>query len=88
MPQEELYKKLTSLHESLQEADSLDDKSRALLDQIEDDIRKLMSDQGKEPEGETLLDRVKEAVQDFEEEHPKLTETVGQVMDALARFGI
>ncbi len=88
MPEEKLYEKLKSLHESLQNAESLDDKSRALLEQIEDDIRALMADRGEEPKGETLADRVREATQNFEEEHPQITETVGQVMETLARFGV
>jgi len=88
MPEEKLYEKLKSLHETLQNAESLDDKSRALLEQIEDDISALMADRGEEPKGETLADRVREATQTFEEEHPQITETVGQVMETLARFGV
>jgi Domain of unknown function (DUF4404) len=88
MPEEMLYEKLKSLHESLHQAESLDDKSRALLEQIEEDIRALMADRGEEPKGETLADRVREATQTFEEDHPQITETVGQVMETLARFGV
>ena len=88
MPQEELHRKLTSLQETLQNADKLDDASRELLEQVEQDIKSLLAESGKEPSGETILDRFKEAAHEFEEEHPQLTEAVGRVMDALARFGI
>jgi hypothetical protein len=35
-----------------------------------------------------LVERLREAVDEFEESHPALTEAVGRVVDALAKMGI
>lgn len=83
MSAEHLRRMLESLHAELQTAESVDERSRELLREVDADIQALLerADAG---HGESLTLRLRE----FEERHPALTEAVGRVLDALAKMGI
>lgn len=85
MDQEKLHQKLESLQTALHEADELDEESRALLEEIDGDIHQILN---KEPDDVSILDRLKDTVQDFEEEHPQLTITLDKIINMLSRMGI
>lgn len=85
MNQDELHQKLESLQSALNEADALDEESRILLEEIDGDIHQILN---KEPDDVSILDRLKDTVQDFEEEHPQLTITLDKIINMLSRMGI
>jgi predicted component of type VI protein secretion system len=92
MPREELRRQLASLHDALRNADALDPDARALLERVMDDIRALLEREpgssARKPEPDSVVDRLREAVDRFEGEHPTLSEAAGRVIDALAQMGI
>lgn len=83
MSAEHLRRMLENLHAELQSAESVDDRSRELLREVDDDIQQLL-ERSDGHENESLTERLRE----FEERHPALTEAVGRVLDALAKMGI
>lgn len=83
-----LREMLEQLHAELQRADSIDDRSRELLRAVTNDIDAVLERSGEAPRGESLVERLRESLGQFEGEHPALTEAVGRVMDALAKMGI
>ena len=84
MSQEDLKALLQKLHDELSTTDTLDEDSQALLGTVMGDIQVVLGEE--DPHG--LVDLLKEAREDFEEDHPKLTDAVGQVISALSRLGI
>lgn len=92
MEKRELRQRLEELHRELQEAEPIDPAALELLRKVMEDIRRQLeaAEQGSEadPESESLIDRLRDAVNDFEESHPALTDAAGRVIDTLARIGI
>jgi hypothetical protein len=88
MSQDQLKKLLQQVHHELSKAESLDDDAKALLGTVVDDIEAVTGDGDSDDEPHGLIDRLKEAGQDFGEDHPQLTEAIGNVLNALARLGI
>jgi predicted component of type VI protein secretion system len=83
MSAEHLRRMLENLHAELQSAESVDDRSRELLREVDADIQELL-ERSDGQGNESLTERLRE----FEERHPALTEAVGRVLDALAKMGI
>jgi hypothetical protein len=84
---QQVREKLEELHAALREAGAVDPESRELLRTVLADIQRLL-DQESGHEPESLVDRLREAMEEFEESHPTLTEAAGRVIDALAKMGI
>ncbi|MCC7111293.1 MAG: DUF4404 family protein [Deltaproteobacteria bacterium] len=85
MPPEALRSTLTKLHEELATAPTVDPASRALLEEVATDIRRVLDQKSAAPsEHAPRLELL--AVQ-FEQDHPALAAAVRQVADALARVG-
>jgi hypothetical protein len=88
MGQDELKDLLLQLHDELSKAESLDDDAKTLLGAVADDIDAVAGPDESEHEPHGLIDRLKDATKDIEEDYPRLTEAIGRVADALARLGI
>jgi polyhydroxyalkanoate synthesis regulator phasin len=88
MPDQHLREMLEQLHAELQQAGSVDERSRDLLRNVMADIHEVLEPSAAEAHPESLVTRLREAVDEFEESHPALTEAVGRVVDALAKMGI
>jgi hypothetical protein len=88
MSQDDLKELLQRVHSELSKLESLDNESSQLLSTVMDDIHNVRGDAPTPEESHGLIDRLKDAAQDFEEDHPNLTEAVGRVVDALSRLGI
>ena len=89
MEKQELREKLEELHRALRDADAVGSESRELLEALVADIQRVLErDSREEPEPESLAERLREVVEEFEESHPTLTEAAGRVIDALAKMGI
>ncbi len=85
MKNERLNALLTALHAELESAETLDDDQAAELKQTLEEIQDKL---GGEEEESTLVSRLRESAQKFEETHPQLTHTIGSLADALAQIGI
>ena len=81
---------LRTLQAELAGADLDDDQSRAALQQVAADIEQKPSrDEPLEDEaGQSLPERLQDALLEFEAEHPRLTGAMNQVAAALANLGI
>jgi hypothetical protein len=83
-----LREQLAALHQALADAETVGPEGRELLREIMADIQRLLEAEEREREPEGVVDRLRDAVEDFEESHPTLAEAAGRVIDALARMGI
>ncbi len=88
MEKEDLRQQLAALHTALGDGDSVGPEARELLRAVMDDIQRVLDIEVGDEQPEGLVDRLREAVEDFEESHPTLAEAAGRVVDALARMGI
>ena len=89
MPDDSLKQTLTRLHAELSRSEALDADTRALLEQVLQDIGSLLETSSQEPHTpDSLVERLRQAAADFEDSHPALTAVVGEVADVLSRMGI
>lgn len=84
-----------SVEEILSELDTLiggsgdlADDQRALLTSAVGQIREALDRGDQAAERDTLMGRLRETLEDFEEDHPRLTALVGRVADSLSDLGI
>ncbi|WP_283788187.1 DUF4404 family protein [Bermanella sp. WJH001] len=82
---DELKSKLTQLKQAIGNIDTLDDESRALLQQLDQDIKTVLTG---EPADVSLNDRLEQQAVEFDSEHPKTSAVIRDIMDMLARMGI
>ena len=80
----ELARRLSELKAELARTESVDPKSRELLEQVQQEIETVLD----APEEGSLRARLEAAIQHFETSHPDLTAIMGRVMDQLANLGI
>ena len=84
---DELSRRLSELHAELARTQSVDPKSRELLEHVRRDIESVL-ERSDESGRSSLRDRLEAAIEHFETSHPVLTATMGRVMDQLANLGI
>jgi hypothetical protein len=87
MPSDHLRDLLEALHEELRRTAAVDERSRALLREVDDEIRDALARTG-HPQSESFVERLRETVDRFEGTHPRLTEAVTRVLDSLVSLGI
>lgn len=95
---EDLRKKLQAtldeLHGELGQVESLDPAVRRELEVAADEILQVLARPERERDAEaevhadSLVERLREATDRFEESHPTLTGIVGSVIDTISRMGI
>lgn len=85
MPEKRLNELLTELHENLDGSGEVTPEDRALLETLADDIRERLD---RDDDEASVTDRLAEAVEQFEQSHPRIAYTLRGVMDVLAKMGI
>ena len=88
MEQQKLRELLETLHEELGQLGTVDEKTGEVLATLKEDISKLVDDGDEAASDESLTERMSEAVEHFEEEHPRLSMMIQHVLDSLARMGL
>ena len=89
MDKQQLQGIIEKLHRELASADSVDEESRALLQEIVRDVEKLAGDpESAGVEHQTTAGQLENVALRFESEHPKLSMALGEVIDALGKLGI
>lgn len=89
MDKKHLKSMIENLHRELESADSVDEESRALLQELSQDVEKLAGATGAaDVEHDSTTGQLRNAALRFESEHPKLSMALGEVIDALGRLGI
>lgn len=89
MPRTRLRQTLEELEHELERAGPVDGRSRELLDHVVDEVRELL-ERTEEPAGKqrSLRERLTEATEAFETDHPALAEALGRLATALSNLGI
>ncbi len=88
MEQQKLREQLEALHKELEQVNSLDETTRAVLSTLREDIAKLVVEKPATAlEHDSLVERMNEAVSHFEADHPKLSMTIQHLLESLARMG-
>lgn len=90
MTEKNLRELLEGLHDELQRVESVDEKGRALLRDLNADIRGLLERSGNDDiiNNESILELFRSAMDHFEITHPKLTMTLSEMINALNTAGI
>jgi DNA repair exonuclease SbcCD ATPase subunit len=84
MNNEELTQLLEKLHAELDGMEHVDEKSRQLLNDLEKDINELLD----RSDHDTLLERLDDAVDEFEVKYPSLTTMLSEISRILSNAGI
>lgn len=90
MEKQQLNEMLRKLHEELEQVESVDDATVSVLSTLREDIQHLLSGKGTgTPEDqEPISERLGEAIDHFEADHPKLSMAIQHVLDSLAKMGL
>jgi peptidoglycan hydrolase CwlO-like protein len=89
MDKQQLREQLEKLHAELQDVESLNDKDRALLQNLASDVREVLNREDEHTEHyNSLGERLKETVAEIEASHPRITLLMRQIIDQLAFMGI
>jgi len=84
MENKELEKLLEKLHAELEKVDHMDEDGMKLLRGIEKDINELLH----QTDRDTLVGRLREAIEKFEVSHPTLTTMLSEISSILNIAGI
>jgi hypothetical protein len=87
-PESSLKESLDELREALEAPDDLDEALRAELRSAAQEILEALDPDHERQLSGSLRERLTNALEDFEKSHPKITETVGRLADALSDMGI
>jgi hypothetical protein len=81
---------LEGVHDELQRVESVDEKGRVLLRDLDADIRDLLERSGDEEirSNESVQNLLRSAMDHFEISHPKLTIAISEMLNALNNAGI
>ncbi len=90
MDPQQLRAMLEQLHAEIENAQSVDEGERELLEHLMADIRTVLARSGEEapPQYQPLIQRLGEAVKQYEASHPTLTMLMGRVLDTLSNVGV
>ena len=90
MDENELRKLLEQLHQEIEEANTVDDKGRELLQELQGDIRDLLerSKQANVQPAPIMSQRLEDSISHLELTHPTLTATLSQLLAVLSNAGI
>ena len=88
MEQQKLRELLDTLHQELEQVDSVDETTEVVLSNLRADMQRLLDEKaGTAHEDASLMERMNEALDHFEVDHPKLSLTIQHLLDSLARMG-
>ena len=91
MNRPDLHQHLLRLHSELQRAEGMDERTRALLRDLSQDIENILEapdDTAHRERSRTLRDRLSTALQQFEAAHPDLARTTNNVLETLAIYNL
>jgi hypothetical protein len=83
-----LKETIDELREALEAPDDLDEELRAELRSAAEEILEALDPDHERELSGSLRDRLTNTLEKFEKSHPKITETVGRLADALSDMGI
>jgi hypothetical protein len=88
MEQQKLRELLNTLHQELEQVDSIDDTTEVVLSNLRSDMQRLLDEKvSTVHEDAPLMERMNEALDHFEKGHPKLSLTLQLLLESLAKMG-
>jgi len=88
MEQQKLRELLKTLHQELEQVDSVDETTEVVLSNLRADMQRLLDEKvGTIQEDTSLMERMNEALDHFESDHPKLSMTIQHLLESLAKMG-
>jgi len=87
-PESSLKESLDDLREALEAPDDLDEELRAELRSAAGEILEALDPDHERELSGSLRERLTDTLERFEKSHPKITETIGRLADALSDMGI
>ena len=88
MYKDRLNKMLAQVHSELHEAESMDAHRRRSLQKIADEIQQALDTEGDQGSLSQLAARLKLEVKQVEANHPSLTLSISELVDALSKIGV
>ena len=88
MANESLQSRLAALRAELAGARELDEPTRRAVQQLADEVETLLAESSRPPAHESLRERLGDRVRELEVAHPKLSATLGGIIDTLAFYGL
>ena len=90
MDKQQLHTQLTELHQELNTVENVDESTKEMLVTVMQDIANVLAGDKPSDAGSSAptSDALRGMVSEFEAEHPKLAQTLGQLADGLANLGI
>ena len=88
MANESLQSRLAALRAELAGARELDEPTRRAVQQLADEVETLLAAPPRPPTEESLRERLGDRVRELEVAHPKLSATLGSIIDTLAFYGL
>ncbi len=88
MPSDQLKQSIIKIRESLSTADSIDEETLALAQELENDISNIVSANAPQEELNSSLDLATALEARFESEHPVAASFVREIINALHKMGI
>ena len=89
MDKQQMTEILFELRQELSTNESIEPHQRQVMEALASEIETHVGDPQTRMSGDQfLLTRLKDAAEEFETNHPKLTNIVGRLSDLLARMGI
>ncbi|HET9911075.1 MAG TPA: DUF4404 family protein [Anaerolineales bacterium] len=89
MTDQNLRELLEKLHQELEKTEAVDEKGNEMLRHLDADIRSLLKRSGAKAEtDESMLERLQDTIDHFEDTHPRLTTMLSQMMTILSNAGI
>ena len=79
---------LEQVHNELARTKAVDEKGRQLLRDLKADIQNLLEDSEEASGDESLLERLEDTIDHFEESHPALTSMLSNLINVLNNAGI
>jgi hypothetical protein len=89
VPRTKLRQTLGELEQELERTGPVDQRSRELLDHVVAEVHEILARTEEPAERQlSLRERLAEATEAFEADHPALAETLGRLATALSQLGI
>lgn len=88
MTDKSLKELLNDLHQELENTDQVDDDTRKLVQDLDEEINRLLDENDNEFEFDDVVDHARSVEARFAVDHPVAERFLREIIDALAKVGI
>ena len=88
MTDKSLKELLNDLHQELENTDQVDDDTRKLVQDLDEEINRLLDEDDNEFEFDDVVDHARSVEARFAVDHPVAERFLREIIDALAKVGI